>query len=156
MSELAIRSRQRVRRVNVRLLRQIIASLLKELIGAAEFQLCIHLIGAKEMAQINWRFLQHEGSTDVITFSHADGTRDLRGEIFVCLDDAVKQAREFRTSWQSELVRYIVHGVLHLSGYDDLKSAARGKMKREENRLHRLLTARFPLSKLARAPKLGA
>jgi probable rRNA maturation factor len=154
MSELAIRNRQRVRRVNLRLLQQITNSLLRESIEAEEFELCIHLVGAKEMAHINWEFLQHDGSTDVITFSHADGTNDLRGEVFICLDDAVKQSREFRTTWQSELVRYVVHGVLHLVGHDDLKPAARRKMKREENRLLRELAARFPLSKLGDAPKL--
>jgi probable rRNA maturation factor len=154
MSELAFRNPQRVCRVNLRMLRQVTESLLGKCIEAGEFELCIHLVGAEEMARINWQFLQHKGSTDVITFSHADGTNDLRGEIFVCLDDAVAQAVEFRTTWQAELVRYITHGVLHLLGHDDLDSTSRRKMKREENRLVRELEARFALSKLAIASKL--
>jgi ssRNA-specific RNase YbeY (16S rRNA maturation enzyme) len=44
-----------------------------------------------------------------------------------------------------------VHGVLHLRGFDDLQSAKRRRMKREENRLHRVLAARFPLNRLALA-----
>jgi ssRNA-specific RNase YbeY (16S rRNA maturation enzyme) len=46
------------------------------------------------------------------------------------------------------LVRYVAHGVLHLLGHDDLKPDLRRRMKREENRLVRILSARFALSKL--------
>jgi ssRNA-specific RNase YbeY (16S rRNA maturation enzyme) len=68
----------------------------------------------------------------------------------------VKQAREFGTTWQGELVRYVIHGLLHLCGHDDLMSAARSKMKREENRLLRETTKRFVLAKLeTRNPKRG-
>jgi len=43
----------------------------------------------------------------------------LLGEIYICVDEAVLQARKFGTSWQSEVIRYLVHGVLHLLGFDD-------------------------------------
>ena len=72
----------------------------------------------------------------------------LNGEAFICVADAVKQAREFKTSWQSEVVRYAVHAVLHLRGYDDLQPARRRVMKREENRLVRELAAAFDLDQL--------
>src|SRR5213596_1423422 len=75
--------------------------------------------------------------------------KHLHGEIFICIDDAVKQARQFRTTWQSELVRYLIHGVLHLVGYDDLTLAGRCVMKREENRLLRMLSRRFSFRHLA-------
>ena len=52
-----------------------------------------------------------------------DARRPLHGEIFICVDEAVWQARKFRTSWQSEIVRYLVHGVLHLLGHDDSRPA---------------------------------
>ena len=64
------------------------------------------------------------------------------------MDEAVLQARKFDTSWQSEIVRYIIHGVLHLVGFDDSSAGARRKMKREENRRLREITRCFPLSKL--------
>jgi probable rRNA maturation factor len=165
---LSLLNRQRVRRIDTRLLRQIILHLVDAELGVESFELAIHLVGAREMAKVNWEFLQHEGSTDVITFDHfelvaadvrrlsnkKDGAvpqRSLHGELFVCLDDAVKQAREFRTTWQGELARYVIHGLLHLCGHDDLKPVARRKMKREENRLVRLIAKEFSLSKLARA-----
>ena len=71
------------------------------------------------------------------------------------MDDAIAQAREFRTSWQSELARYVIHGVLHLRGYDDIRAADRRKMKREENRLLKEIARLFPLKELGRGPRLA-
>ncbi len=107
------------------------------------------------MARVNWQFLRHEGSTDVITFDHGEQSAvssqrsaKLHGEAFICVADAVKQAREFKTTWQSEVVRYAVHALLHLLGHDDLRPAKRRLMKREENRLMRELSATFDLGQL--------
>ena len=158
-----IASRQRIRKVNRRLLKQIIAALLEELkIGKGHLD--IHLVAAPEMTRLNEKFLKHAGPTDVITFNYADNGRagsplpadgaqgvarpTLHGEIFICLDEAVRQARKFGTTWQSEVVRYTIHGVLHLLGFDDANAGARRKMKRAENRRLRVLSRRFPLSKL--------
>ena len=71
----------------------------------------------------------------------------------ISIPDAVKQACEFRTTWQSELVRYALHGLLHLRGFDDLEPAPRRRMKCEEERLLKLVRARFPLRQLARPAK---
>ena len=155
MSELVVRNRQRVRRVNTPLLRRVIRSLLADDFGTHDYQLCVHLVGMVEMARVNRQFLNHQGSTDVITFCHAGETEaqsELHGELFVCVDEAVLQAREFRATWQSEIVRYILHGILHLRGHDDKQAAARRRMKREENRRLRALARRFSFSKLERAP----
>ena len=159
--DLTIQNRQRIRAVNLRLLRQIVNSLLKAELEVEEVELGITLIAAPEMTRLNETFLQHEGSTDVITFDYCEpGTRnlergaDIHGELFVCVDEAILQARRFRASWQSEVVRYLIHGVLHLLGHDDHRVADRRKMKREENRLLRLMATRFALSRLARKTKL--
>ena len=77
----------------------------------------------------------------------------LHGEIFVCLDEAVSQARRFHTTWQSELVRYVVHGVLHLLGYDDAASRARRKMKAAEDTLVRQLARQFDFHSLEGNPE---
>ena len=74
----------------------------------------------------------------------------LHGEIFVCVDEAVSQARRFRTTWQRELVRYVVHGVLHLLGYEDLHSRTRRKMKVAEDTLVRQLSSQFDFRRLSR------
>jgi probable rRNA maturation factor len=152
---LAIANRQRAVRLKTRLLRGLTKSLLTELLSLEEFDLAISIVRAPEMARINQTFLQHEGSTDVITFDYADNsTLSIHGELFICIDDAMAQAREFRTTWQSELARYVIHGVLHLRGYDDIRAGPRREMKREENRLLKEVARLFPLKELGGNPRL--
>jgi probable rRNA maturation factor len=158
---LTVCNRQRKRQVNLRLFRQIGLALLNDLHASQPVELGVNLIGAAEMQRLNETFLRHEGSTDVITFDYADHASRithhpaaLHGEIFLCVDEAILQAHRFRTTWQSELVRYLIHGVLHLLGHDDHHAVARRRMKREENRLLKSLSARFALSRLARKSKL--
>ena len=153
--ELCLHNRQRLRRIDLPLLRRMIRHLLLDLLGLDDFELGVSLVAAPEMSRLNAAFLHHPGSTDVITFNYADppSPRRLRGEIVVCLDEASSQARRFRTSWQAEVTRYIVHGVLHLQGYDDLESSLRQTMKREEARLLSALSRRFALRKLQRKLK---
>ena len=158
---LIIANRQRTKKINTRLLRQIAEDVLAHL-KMEKVELGITLVGAKAMARVNWQFLQHVGPTDVITFDHMEkrkaesGKRkELHGELFVCVDEAVGQAKEFKSSWQSEVVRYVVHGVLHLLGHDDLKPALQRKMKQEENRQMRRLTRSFALAQLSRPVKMA-
>lgn len=144
-------NRQRTRKLDVRRLRKITLALLGEL-HVVEAELGVTFVSDEEMTLVNETFLQHEGSTDVITFDHSptqDSRRksvraehnSLHGELFICVDEAIRQAKRFRTTWQAELTRYIVHGVLHLLGHDDHRAADRLKMKREENRLVRKLAS---------------
>jgi len=157
---LSLRNRQRVRRVDTALLRRIVLHVLDKQLQVQDFELAFHLISTAEMSRVNWTFLQHEGSTDVITFDHSSKpatltkpSGNLHGEIFICIDDALDQARAFRTTWQSELTRYVIHGLLHLRGHDDHKPAARRRMKLEENRMLRNTAAEFPLAKLNRTTR---
>jgi probable rRNA maturation factor len=156
MSELQLRNHQRARRINTELLRRMMRALLEDELGLSRYQLALHFVSAAKIAELNTHFLQHSGSTDVITFDYREGYSDeitgdaeLAGEIYVSVEDAIRQAREFSTSWPEEIARYAVHGVLHLCGYDDLTPAKRRVMKREENRLVRRLARRFPLADIA-------
>lgn len=155
-----MRNCQRRRPVNLRLLRQVVQALLQETWPDGHIELGIYVVAEAEMTHLNETFLHHQGSTDVITFDYAEEAAAkasgpqfpalLYGEVFVCLDEAVSQARRFHTTWQSELVRYVVHGVLHLLGYDDLASGARRRMKGAETRLVNRLTRQFDLDALGR------
>lgn len=175
---LSLTNCQRTRRVNLRLLRLIAEATLEDVLGVRGYHLGICLVAAPEMTSLNETFVHHAGSTDVITFNYADKPKEARGllnrfapketivrhgqcirdtlhgEIFICVDEAVAQVRRFRTTWQSELVRYLIHGILHLLGYDDRRPSERRQMKRAEDRLLRAVAVRFPLSKLAVKPRL--
>jgi probable rRNA maturation factor len=147
---LTLRNRQRTRPVDLRRLRRIITSLLNDLLQQNDFDLGFYLVAAPEMTRLNETYLRHRGSTDVITFDYCDPAQPgfLAGEIFICVDEALIQARRFGTTWQSEVVRYAVHGLLHLRDYDDHAANDRRKMKREENRLLGRLARQFPFTEL--------
>ena len=213
---LVLQNRQKVLRVDLRLLRRLTKHLLEQELHLASYELCVHLVSASEITRLNEQFLQHAGPTDVIAFDQRgaanlintplqrgaprrkrtenrfngfsptpetvetvytsaaphvtplkrgvnerslvcpadDGEAPhpaLQGELFICLEVAVTQAQQFRTTWTSELARYIIHGLLHLSGYDDLSPGPRRVMKREENRLLRAASKSFPLVRLRRS-----
>lgn len=147
---LQIGNRQRRWRIDTRRLKTLLAEVLAGELGVTTFEIGIHLVGAAEMARVNETFLQHAGSTDVITFSHRESPSptELHGEIYVCIDEAVALAPRFRSTWQAEVVRYAVHGCLHLQGYDDLEPAARRRMKQVENRVIRSVRNRFAVAEI--------
>ena len=149
---LCFRNRQRVCLIDLRFLRRIISYALEHHFGTLSYELCFHFVEAKEMARVNEQFLQHVGPTDVITFDHSDAAGVLHGEIFICPEVAVSQAREFHTTWQEELVRYAIHGLLHLQGHDDQSAAPRKEMKRQEDRVVADLVRHFAIGRLQRVP----
>lgn len=164
--ELRLFNRQRIRPINQRHLRRMISLLLTDLLHLDEFDLAVHLVNSSEMARLNETWLKHAGSTDVITLDYTGQVAEnvsfqpgkpilLAGEIFICLEEAQLQARRFRVRWQTELTRYIIHGLLHLQGYDDQTTAVRRKMKRREDRLLKEISRRFSLSKLERKTMLS-
>lgn len=67
---------------------------------------------------VNLRYLHHDYFTDVITFDYCEGNR-LSGDLFISVDSVRENAVEFGTEFNDELHRVIVHGLLHLIGYDD-------------------------------------
>ena len=153
MKEVRFFMRQRARTLDRTRLRRLTRDLLEDLLGRADYELGVHFIGEAEMARLNESFLGHEGSTDVITFNHQENldSKQLYGEIFISVDDALVHARRFRVRWPCEVARYLIHGVLHLEGFDDTDPSARRAMKRRENRLLKELSVRFDLGKMERA-----
>ncbi len=92
----------------------------------------ILLIADRRMAQLHQRFMNTEGPTDVLTFQH--------GEIFVSVETAERNARRFRTSPQHEIELYIVHGLLHLHGFDDRTATKSPAMNAAQARIMQELT----------------
>jgi probable rRNA maturation factor len=89
----------------------------------------VSLISDRRMASLHRKFMRETGPTDVLTFQH--------GEIFISVDTAKRHARSFRNSLESELCLYVVHGFLHLHGFDDrTQNGARKMKKMQESILH--------------------
>ncbi len=113
-----VRNRQR-RKVNTQRLRQLAAHLHRT--GS----LSIVLVSDRQMAELNLRYHDTPGPTDVLTFDYGGG----QGEIIVSVDHAYERGRPAR-----ELALYVVHGILHLTGYDDRTPAQRRRMRAAERR----------------------
>jgi len=92
-------------------------------------EIFIWLISDRRMALLHRKFLGQSGSTDVLTFQH--------GEIFISVDTARRHARAFGNSLVRELKLYIVHGLLHLHGFDDQTPAGARKMKTTQEKILR-------------------
>jgi probable rRNA maturation factor len=85
------------------------------------------LVSDRKISALHWRFMQIDGPTDVITFQH--------GEIFIGVETAQRQAKTHRTSLASELRLYVVHGLLHLQGFDDHRTSDRRRMVAVQERI---------------------
>ncbi len=90
--------------------------------------------------EINKEHLHHDYPTDIITFEYDRDEDDvIDGELIICSEVAEENAEEYGVSVESELLRLVVHGVLHLIGYDDTDELKKRLMKSEEDRLVELL-----------------
>lgn len=97
-----------------------------------QWELRIVFIGDREMKRLNREFLHHRGTTDVISFPLGEGGV-VEAEVYVNVDQARRQAQEYRVSVGNELRRLAVHGVLHAVGYDDRTEVQRSKMQSLED-----------------------
>lgn len=87
----------------------------------------------KYLAEMHDRYLNDPDKTDVITFNLGD--EKIEGEIYISYERAVEQAKEFAVTFDEEVTRLMIHGLLHLAGYNDIDENDQIKMKTIENNL---------------------
>ena len=137
-TKILIGNRQR----SVRVFRQRLARLIR-FVARAEGRrigsVDLAVVGAGEMAELNRRYLRHAGPTDVLCFDLSEGDPGaLVAQIVVCGDVAAAQARRHGLTPQQELMLYVIHGLLHLTGHDDRTARqARAIQARQEELLAR-------------------
>jgi len=100
-------------------------------------EVSIALVTDPEIAELNERWLGHRGPTDVLTFDLRDepDPRQIIGEIIISLDTARREAARRGHAWRHEVLLYIVHGLLHLLGYDDARAKHRAEMHAIEDKV---------------------
>lgn len=115
-----------------------IHSLVKEISNELKFSLInleINFISSENIHQLNKTHLNHDYTTDIITFDYSDDFVQLDGEIFISVDDAETNSKKFKVNLKEELARLVIHGILHLLGFDDQSIIDKKNMKRMENKL---------------------
>jgi probable rRNA maturation factor len=92
-------------------------------------EISVLLVGNRSMSVLHRQFLGKSGATDVLTFQH--------GEIFINVEIARQQAHRFGSQFEREVRLYLVHGLLHLHGFDDQAPAQARKMERTQRKILR-------------------
>ena len=85
------------------------------------------------LLEINQQFLQHDTLTDIVTFELGTDPKVTEGEIYISIDRVIENSLKYKTAFNQELMRVIVHGVLHLCGYKDKTRIQKSKMRQKEN-----------------------
>ena len=106
--------------------------------GCPEGELSLAFLTDAKLARLHGDFLDDPTTTDVITFEGEPGF-GVAGEVCVSADTAAAYAKEHKRDFSEELTLYVVHGWLHLAGYDDLVPAKKRKMRAAEARAMKLL-----------------
>jgi len=117
--------------------KRMIRAWIAETIAKHRFQLAslnIVLVDDERIGTLNETYLNHKGPTDVITFQYNTKGEPIDGEIFIGTETVKANAKRFAVSFERELHRVMIHGLLHLLGYSDKTSAGKKKMTEAEDR----------------------
>jgi probable rRNA maturation factor len=93
----------------------------------------INLVNDKKIREINRKYLNHDYSTDIITFPYNNGEKQIEGEMFISLDMVKNNSAIYSTLYTQELKRVIIHGCLHLAGYNDRTNKEKELIRKKEN-----------------------
>ncbi len=86
----------------------------------------------ERILEVNKQYLKHDYYTDIITFDYSEG-KIISGDIFISLDTVQSNATVFKVSFEEELKRILIHGILHLCGQEDKTPELRLQMTEKEN-----------------------
>lgn len=124
-------------RMNKTLIHNIV-SLIKTEMNFKISSLEINFVNEELILEINIKYLDHNFTTDIITFNYSGENDNLDGEIFISVPDAASNAKKYKCHINAELLRLIVHGILHLLGFDDMTKEDKKEMKKNEDKLVKL------------------
>ena len=137
--KIEISNQQNLKRINLSQLRKYITKVCTFL-HKPSAKISLLLCDNALIKDLNKKFFKKSNPTDVIAFPLKDKfNKDYLGEVVVSVEEAVKVSSKNGVSWKEELVLYIVHGILHLSGYCDKTRKEREKMERKQQKIVDLL-----------------
>lgn len=93
----------------------------------------VNMVNNSNIRKINRDFLKHDYFTDIITFPYESDRNEIDGEIFISLDRVKENSDFYDVNYSQELKRVIIHGVLHLLGYNDKTKKEKEAIRKKEN-----------------------
>lgn len=102
--------------------------------GISQGEVSLAVVDDATIHELNRRFLKHDYPTDVLSFLLSDNADGIEGELVVSAETAARAAAEYDWPAMHELTLYVVHGMLHLAGFDDQTSDQRRQMREKECR----------------------
>ena len=133
MISIAITNRQKRLPIDRRRIRRTLNAILRDA-EIPNAKISIALVDDPTIAKLHGEFLDDPDPTDVLSFVLETSPEGLEGEVAASADTAAANARRYRTAPEEELLRYVIHGVLHLVGHDDIKPRDRAAMRKLERR----------------------
>ena len=100
--------------------------------GIEDGEISIAIVDDAEMHALNRKYLDHDYPTDVLSFVLEEEDGRVDGEIIASSDYATREAEIYKWKAEDEILLYVIHGSLHLVGYDDLDPASKQKMREAE------------------------
>jgi probable rRNA maturation factor len=101
--------------------------------GIDNAEISLAFVDNQTIQQLNRRYLEHDEPTDVLSFPASDGPKNkLGGELVIGAEVACAEAESREHPLEAELALYVIHGLLHLLGYDDRNGEGRAKMRAKE------------------------
>ncbi len=104
-------------------------------------QLTFIFTSDEQLLHINREFLKHDTYTDIITFQYSEDPKTLESDVFISIDRVKENAAQLNVPFYEELHRVMIHGVLHLIGYNDKTASQKREMRKLEN--HYLALRKF-------------
>lgn len=97
----------------------------------------------KFLLSLNKSFLKHDYYTDTLSFTLSGQSQNIKGEIYISVDRVKDNAKKFHSTYQTELIRVMIHSSLHLCGYQDSDETAKHKMiNHQETYINQWLVSR--------------
>tara|TARA_B100000482_G_scaffold175467_1_gene144622 strand:- start:89 stop:511 length:423 start_codon:yes stop_codon:yes gene_type:complete len=110
--------------------------------GYALSQFYFHFVSAEEIKRINKNHLSHDYATDVITFDYSTD-KELKAEAYICPEEVQFNAKKYSQTVENEMVRVLVHALLHVCGHDDKADESKLKMRKKEDLYIKVYQASF-------------
>jgi probable rRNA maturation factor len=135
ISSIEILNLQKIKKVNLQKLRVAVNRILA-ILGLPDEKISLVFCDNVFIINLNKKIFRLKNPTDVISFPMAgDFDMGYLGEVVVSVEEAVVRAKDYGNTWEKELMLYIIHGILHLIGYDDITKIKKNKMDKKQQEI---------------------